>query len=78
MLTVTIPKTMGYSNGMKLLDMLSTGYDLNYVTGLSDSLGEIGLRKVEPRNQLIDLQDKTQMDFYLPVHPKRTRIIMVH
>ncbi len=42
MLTVTIPKTMGFSNGMKLLDMMPTGYDLNYVSELFNSLGEIG------------------------------------
>jgi hypothetical protein len=44
MLTVTIPKTMGFSNGMKLLDMMPTGYDLNYVSELFNSLGEIGRR----------------------------------
>jgi hypothetical protein len=42
MLTVTIPKTLGFSNGMKLLDMMPTGYDLNYVSELFNSLGEIG------------------------------------
>ena len=42
MLTVTIPKTMGFSNGMKLLDMMPMGYDLNYVSELFISLGEIG------------------------------------
>jgi len=42
MLTVTIPNTMGFSNGMKLLDMMPTGYDLNYVSELFNSLGEIG------------------------------------
>ena len=42
MLTVTIPKTMGFSNGMKLLDMMPKGYDLNYVSQLFNSLGEIG------------------------------------
>jgi hypothetical protein len=42
MLTVTIPKTMGFSNGMRLLDMMPTGYDLNYVSELFNSLGEIG------------------------------------
>ncbi len=42
MLTVTIPKTMGFSSGMKLLDMMPTGYDLNYVSELFNSLGEIG------------------------------------
>jgi hypothetical protein len=42
MLTVTIPKTMEFSNGMKLLDMMPTGYDLNYVNELFSSLGENG------------------------------------
>ena len=42
MLTVTIPKTMEFSSGMKLLDMMPTGYDLNYVSDLFNSLGEIG------------------------------------
>ena len=42
MLTVTIPKTMEFSNGMKLLDMMPTGYDLNYVSKLFSALGENG------------------------------------
>lgn len=42
MLTVTIPKTMKHSNGLKLLDMMPTGYDLNYVNELFKSLGKIG------------------------------------
>jgi hypothetical protein len=42
MLLVTIPKTMKFSNGMKLLDMMPTGYDLNYVNRLFNSLGEKG------------------------------------
>ena len=42
MLTVTIPKTMKFSNGMKLLDMMPTGYNLNYVSELFSSLGENG------------------------------------
>jgi len=42
MLTVTIPKTMEFSNGKKLLDMMPTGYDLNYVIELFSSLGEKG------------------------------------
>ena len=42
MLTVTIPKTMEFSEGMKLLDMMPTGYDLNYVSELFTSLGENG------------------------------------
>ena len=42
MLTVTIPKTMKFSNGMRLLDMMPMGYDLNYVSKLFNYLGEIG------------------------------------
>ena len=50
-LTVTIPKTMEFSNGMKLLDMLPMGYDLNYVDQLFNTLGEIG-RKTYLSNQI--------------------------
>jgi len=42
MLIVPIPKTMEFSGGMKLLDMMPTGYDLNYVSELFSSLGENG------------------------------------
>ena len=42
MLTVTIPNTMAFANGMKLLDMMPMGYDLNYVNTLFNTLGEIG------------------------------------
>jgi len=42
MLTVTIPRTMSHSNELKLLDMMPTGYDMNYVRELFNSLGEIG------------------------------------
>lgn len=42
MLMVTIPKTMEFSNGMKLLDMMPTGYDWNYVNELFNTLGENG------------------------------------
>ena len=31
MLIITIPKTMGFSNGMKLLDMMPTGYNFEYI-----------------------------------------------
>lgn len=51
MLTVTIPKTMGFSNEMKLLDMMPTGYDFNYVTELFNSLGKIG-RETYLNNQI--------------------------
>lgn len=42
MLTVTIPKVMGYTNGMKLLDMMPLGYDLDYVNALFNTLGPKG------------------------------------
>ena len=42
MLSITIPKTMEYSNGFKLLDMMPMGYDLNYVNNLFQSLDETG------------------------------------
>ncbi len=42
MLTVTISKTMAFSNGMKLLDMMPTGYNLKYVNELFTALGANG------------------------------------
>lgn len=51
MLFVTIPKTMGFSNGMKLLDMLPTGYNRDYVIELFRTLGENG-REIYLTNQL--------------------------
>ena len=42
MLFVTIPKLMQYSDGMKILDMMPGGYDLEYVMVLFDTLGEKG------------------------------------
>ena len=42
MLLVSIPKTMEFSNGMRLLDMIPTGYDWNYVNELFNTLGENG------------------------------------
>ena len=42
MLIVTIPKTMAFANGMKLLDMIPTGYDFNYVNKLFSALGKNG------------------------------------
>lgn len=41
-LLVTIPKTMSFANGMKLLDMMPTGYDFNYVNQLFSALGNTG------------------------------------
>ena len=51
MLFVTIPKTMGFSNGMKLLDMLPTGYNQEYVNELFRTLGENG-RETYLTNQI--------------------------
>ena len=42
MLMVTIPKTMAFSGGMDLLDMMPFGYDLNYVNTLFNALGDFG------------------------------------
>ncbi len=51
MLMVTIPKTMVFSNEMKLLDMMPTGYDYNYVSNLFSTLGEKG-REMYLTNQI--------------------------
>lgn len=51
MLIITIPKTMKYANGMKLLDMMPTGYDSAYINSLFEVLGEKG-RQVYLHNQL--------------------------
>ncbi|MBW4360135.1 hypothetical protein [Flavobacterium taihuense] len=42
MLIVTIPEVMHYSGGMKILDMMPTGYDTQYVNTLFNSLGTAG------------------------------------
>ena len=42
MLLVTIPMTMAFSDGMKLLDMMPSGYDFNYVDALFNVLGPEG------------------------------------
>jgi hypothetical protein len=42
MLTVTIPKVVSFSGGMKLLDMMPTGYNAAYVNALLAALGEQG------------------------------------
>lgn len=51
MLTITIPKTMEFSNGMKLLDMMPTGYNFDYIQTLFSTLGENG-REVYLFNQI--------------------------
>lgn len=42
MLLITIPKTMSFSNGMKLLDMMPAGYDSAYINSLFETLGNEG------------------------------------
>lgn len=42
MWTVTIPKVMEFSDGMKLLDLMHAGYDAEYVGTLFDALGTHG------------------------------------
>ena len=51
MLLITIPKTMTFSNGMKLLDMMPMGYDAEYINSLFEALGENG-RHVYLYNQI--------------------------
>lgn len=42
MLMVTIPHVLVYSQGMKLLDLIPTGYSSEYVRQLLEALGETG------------------------------------
>jgi hypothetical protein len=42
MLTVTIPKVMSFCGGLKILDMMPTGYNLLYVNNLMSAMGEKG------------------------------------
>ena len=51
MLIITIPKTMTFSAGMKLLDMMPVGYNPEYIITLLDTLGEKG-REVYLYNQI--------------------------
>lgn len=42
MLLYTIPNVMGYANGMKILDLMPTGYSADYAKNLFDELGIAG------------------------------------
>jgi hypothetical protein len=42
MLFVTIPMVTAYSGGMKLFDMMPTGYTLAYANNLLETLGPAG------------------------------------
>lgn len=55
MLMVTIPMVMGFSQGMKLLDMLPTGYDQAYVKELFAALGAEGRAAYLTRQIPVDM-----------------------
>lgn len=55
MLLVTIPLVMAFADGMKLLDMLPTGYESEYVNLLFDTLGEEGRHAYLTRQLPIDM-----------------------
>ena len=42
MLMVTIPKVIGHTDGLRILDMMPMGYDLEYVKQLFETLGPEG------------------------------------
>ncbi len=42
MLFYTIPKVMSYANGMKILDLMPTGFSADYAKTLFDELGVVG------------------------------------
>jgi hypothetical protein len=42
MMTITIPKVMSYSEGMKIFDMIPTGYSASYAVRLLNTLGDEG------------------------------------
>lgn len=50
----------------------------NEISKSNEIRAQIGLRKVETRNQLIDIQNKNQMDFYLPIRPSRNGKILAN
>lgn len=55
MLLVSIPYVMSFSGGMKLLDMLPTGYNSEYVNSLLSALGEKGRNAYLYRQILLDM-----------------------
>lgn len=50
----------------------------NEISKSNEIREQIGLRKVETRNQLIDMQNETQMDFYLPIRPEKNGKILAN
>lgn len=55
MLLVTIPKVLTHAGEMKLLDMMPTGYDVDYVKMLFENLGQVGREAYLYRQIPLDL-----------------------
>ena len=55
MLLVTIPKVLTRASEMKLLDMMPTGYDIDYVKMLFENLGQAGREAYLYRQIPLDL-----------------------
>jgi hypothetical protein len=55
MVIVTIPKVTAFSNGMKILDMMPTGYNADYVYSLFNILGEEGRHAYLCRQLPVDM-----------------------
>lgn len=55
MLLVTIPKVLTHAGEMKLLDMMPTGYDVDYVKMLFENLGQAGREAYLYRQIPLDL-----------------------
>lgn len=55
MLIITIPEVMHYSGGLKILDIMPTGYDSHYVGILLDTLGIQGRYAYLHHQLLLDL-----------------------
>ncbi len=55
MLLVTIPKVLTHASEMKLLDMMPTGYDIDYVKMLFENLGQAGREAYLYRQIPLDL-----------------------
>ena len=55
MVFVTGPRTMHHANGLRLLDIMPTGYNLNDVNKLFDALGTIGRETYLTRQIPVDM-----------------------
>jgi hypothetical protein len=55
MILVTIPELTNYSDGIKILDMMPTGYDIHHVNSLFNALGTLGREYYLYRQLPLDL-----------------------